>query len=104
MRKELGFWRWRGCFGKLSSVSSVFLVDWEVKAKEEDEECDSELRGILHPATTILGRTRVSGKSKECTGESARLLSGGTSHCFLGSGRDLHLGWTNFIWGMGFVL
>lgn len=34
MRKELGFRRWRGGCSKLTCFSSVFLVSWEVKAKE----------------------------------------------------------------------
>lgn len=34
VRKEQGFQRLRGGCGKLTCFSSVFLVSWEVKAKE----------------------------------------------------------------------
>lgn len=34
MRKKRGFRRWRVGCGKLTCFSSVFLVSWEVKAKE----------------------------------------------------------------------
>lgn len=34
MRKEQGFRRWRRGCGKLTCFSSMFLVSWEVKAKE----------------------------------------------------------------------
>lgn len=36
VRKELGFGRWRGGCGELTCFSSMLLVSWEVKDKEED--------------------------------------------------------------------
>jgi hypothetical protein len=38
VRKELGCWRQRGRFDKLISFSSMSLVRWEMKAKQENGE------------------------------------------------------------------